>query len=114
MVKRRILSDKLVSLNFDNKTQSDKIISCSVGNYYDSDLGQRVDEFNDDGPVYGPNGELELDPDNQQCFPPSSELDADRVVFATCKNNCPGGELMWSLLVDCKPNVSLLLAQSEI
>ena len=43
-------------------------------------------EFNDDGPVYGPTGEWELDPDNRQCV-------WGRPVFATCKNNCPGGEL---------------------
>ena len=55
-------------------------------------------QWSEDGPVYGPNGELELDPDNQMCFPPASEFDADRVVFATCKNNCPGGELIWSFI----------------
>ena len=43
-------------------------------------------DFNDDGPVYGPNGEWELDPENDQCL-------LTRPVFATCKNNCPGGEL---------------------
>ena len=43
-------------------------------------------EFNDDGPVYGPNGELELDPNN-------TIFCITRPVFATCKNNCPGGEL---------------------
>ena len=42
--------------------------------------------FNDDGPVYGPNEQWELDPDNDQCG-------LGRPVFATCKNNCPGGEL---------------------
>ena len=42
-------------------------ISCSVGYDYDSDLGQYVVVFNDDGPVYGPNGLWELDPDNDQC-----------------------------------------------
>ena len=42
-------------------------------------------DFNDDGPVYGPNGEWELDPENDQCL-------LTRPVFATCKNNCPGGE----------------------
>ena len=42
-------------------------------------------DFNDDGPVNGPNGEWELDPDNDQC-------NSGRPVFATCKNNCPGGE----------------------
>ena len=43
-------------------------------------------EWNEDGPVYGPNGQLELDPDNYQCR-------YVRPVFSTCKNNCPGGEL---------------------
>ena len=37
--------------------------------------------------MYGPNGEFQLDPDNFQCG------SASRAVFATCKNNCPGGEL---------------------
>ena len=46
-------------------------------------------EFNDNGPVYGPNGEWELDPDNTM-FCSSADT---RPVFATCKNNCPGGEL---------------------
>ena len=45
-------------------------------------------DFNEDGPVYGPNGEWELDPDNDQCD------GATRPVFSTCKNNCPGGELI--------------------
>ena len=44
-------------------------------------------EFNEDGAVYGPNGELELDPDNDLC------VGRWRPVFSTCKNNCPGGEL---------------------
>ena len=47
--------------------------------------------WNAGGPVYGPNGELELDPDNQQC---NTWVDGRRPVFATCKNNCPGGELV--------------------
>ena len=45
--------------------------------------------FNEEGPVYGPNGEWELDPDNDLCV----ARDRGRPVFATCKNNCPGGEL---------------------
>ena len=51
-------------------------------------------EGSEEGPVYGPNGQLELDPDNDVCLP-SVFLGADwsRPVFATCKNNCPGGEL---------------------
>merc|ERR1712037_960043 len=54
----------------------------SVGyNYGDGDY-----EFNEDGPVYGPNGEWEMDPDNEQCSP----INNGRPVFATCKNNCPG------------------------
>ena len=48
-------------------------------------------EWNEHGPVFGPNGELELDPDNDMCF------FAVRVVFATCKNNCPGGEVFDNL-----------------
>ena len=51
--------------------------------------------FNDDGPVYGPNGEWELDPD----LPFSQCGVVTRPVFATCKNNCPGGELCYQLSV---------------
>ena len=51
--------------------------------------------FNDDGPVYGPNGELELDPDNDV----SCGGYETRTVFSTCKNNCPGGELCYQLSV---------------
>ena len=80
-----------MSLSLNNKTYSDSILSCSVG-YFDHELHQWVNEFNDDGPVYGPNGELELDPDNYQCG-------SGRPVFATCKNNCPGGELCYQLSV---------------
>ena len=72
-----------MSLNIYNKLQSDTIISCSVG--YNFDGNQVVYEFNDDGPVYGPYGEWELDPENYQCV-------YTRPVFSTCKNNCPGGE----------------------
>ena len=72
-----------MSLNFNNKTYSDTILSCSASGDY---------EFNLDGPVYGPNGELELDPDNNLCY-------YTRPVFATCKNNCPGGELCLQLSV---------------
>ena len=64
------------------------IISCSVGASL-NESGQVVYEWSEEGPVYGPNGELELDPDNLQC-PGGSK----RPVFATCKNNCPGGELI--------------------
>ena len=53
--------------------------------------------FNDDGPVYGPNGEWELDPDNDLCE--SFIIGLTRTVFATCKNNCPGGELCYQLSV---------------
>ena len=52
-----------MSLKFDNKTYSDKIVSCSVDVLIDLDLGSWVPVFNDDGPVYGPNGQWELDPD---------------------------------------------------
>ena len=50
--------------------------------------------FNSEGPVFGPNGEYELDPENDQCkvtVGPYQEL-ARLPVFATCKNNCRGGK----------------------
>ena len=53
-----------------------------------NETGQVVYEWNDQGPVYGPNGEFELDPGNNLCgayiIP----------IFSSCKNNCPGGELL--------------------
>ena len=52
-----------------------------------NESGQVVYDWNEEGPKFGPNGELELDPDNRQCGV------GIRPVFATCKNNCPGGEL---------------------
>ena len=52
-------------------------------------------EWSEEGPVYGPNGQLELDPDNQQCLQAyGSEETGLRPVFATCKNNCPGGKFI--------------------
>ena len=57
-----------------------------------NESGNVVYGWSEEGPVYGPNGELELDPDNQQCITNSNVYGA-RPVFATCKNNCPGGEL---------------------
>ena len=48
--------------------------------------------------MYGPNGEYELDPDNDGCYlyDEYGEYVNDGLlpVFSTCKNNCPGGE--WS------------------
>ena len=67
------------------------MLSCSISGRV-NETGQLVYEFNDDGPVYGPYGEGELDPDNGLCL-------SDRPVFATCKNNCPGGELCYQLSV---------------
>ena len=66
----------------------DASLSCSVGATLQPD-DVVVYEFNGDGPVYGPDGLLELDPD----IPESQCGFAVRPVFATCKNNCPGGEL---------------------
>ena len=54
----------------------------SIGSYADGP--HRVYEFNNEGPIYGPNGEYELDPDNNNCAVRLSP-------FGTCKNNCPGG-----------------------
>ena len=73
--------------NIEDRTQSLIVLSCSVGASL-NESGQVVYEWNDKGPVLGPiNGEFELDPDNQQCN------GYKRPVFASCKNNCPGGEL---------------------
>ena len=66
----------------------DNYISCSIGAVL-SDSGQVVYEWNDGGRVEGPHGELELDPNNTDC----DDTMYGRPVFATCKNNCPGGEL---------------------
>lgn len=52
-------------------------------------LGQVDYVFNSEGPVYGPNGLLELDPENDNCLSTFFK----RPVFATCKNNCPGGKI---------------------
>ena len=85
----------------EHKTQFDTYISisCSVGHYFEWPNFEGY-EFNDEGPVYGPNGEWELDPDNDQCCIRITNdstnglcYPIDRPVFATCKNNCPGGEL---------------------
>ena len=56
--------------------------------------------FNSDGPVFGPNGEYELDPDNNQCST-GLLIDVDNVklpVFGTCKNNCRGGKINTNLI----------------
>ena len=50
--------------------------------------------FNSSGPVFGPNGEYELDPDNDQCRDPEWGVVALGLpVFGTCKNSCRGGEI---------------------
>ena len=75
-----------ILLNFQYK--HNLIISCSVGSEF-WNSGQLTYNFTDDGPVYGPTGLLELDPE-----PHSSQCDGrTKPVFATCKSNCPGGEL---------------------
>ena len=87
-----------MSLNFDNKTYSDSILSCSVGDYFDSDVKKWNYLFNADGQVLGPNGQWQLDPDlpcESDLIPGFSVSYGTRPVFATCKNNCPGGELCY-------------------
>ena len=50
--------------------------------------------FNNDGPVFGPNGEYELDPENNLCrVCVDCSLGNGLPVFGTCKNNCRGGEI---------------------
>ena len=62
-------------------------------------------EWSEEGPVYGPNGQLELDPDNQQCWQAyGSEETGARAVLSTCKNNCPGGEpllIIYFIMINC-------------
>ena len=60
---------------------------------YDTETGVSVSyTFNSDGPVFGPNGEYELDPDNDQCV--QDFYDAGGLpVFGTCKNSCKGGKI---------------------
>ena len=67
-------------------------LSCSVGTSL-NESGQLVYEWSEEGPVYGPNDQLELDPDNLQCIPPIADINGARPLFSNCKNNCPGGEL---------------------
>ena len=74
-------------------------MSCSASFYWNDDE-QFVVVFNEDGPVYGPNGEWELDPDNNLC----GGSWWTRPVFATCKNNCPGGELFCKNYKNLQPN----------
>ena len=47
--------------------------------------------FNSDGPVFGPNGEYELDPENDECSDLFGQF-SFLPVFGTCKNNCRGGK----------------------
>ena len=69
-----------------NLTQNNNVSCSASGSFFED---QFLIEFNEAGPVYGPNGEWELDPDNNLC----GGSWWTRPVFATCKNNCPGGEL---------------------
>ena len=90
-------SSVLQTGEFRLKSLNPLIISCSVSASI-NESGQVVYEWSKEGPVYGPNGLLQLDPDNQLCrrstpnYILSSEISGRRPVFATCKNNCPGGE----------------------
>ena len=84
-----------MSLNFYTIKQY-YIISCSIALNWTVPVPPYLFEFNEDGPVYGPNGLWELDPDNQLCLNDSMQIFASfwaRPVFASCKNNCPGGKL---------------------
>ena len=57
----------------------------SIGTYL-NESGEVDYLFNADGAVYGPNGQLQLDPDNSDCD------GLIKPVFGTCNNNCPGGQ----------------------
>ena len=67
----------------------------SIG--YDINFDVVIYTFNSDGPVFGPNGEYQLDPDNDQCVG-GFGLIYGLPVFGTCKNSCRGGKLIISAL----------------
>ena len=62
----------------------------SEGLIFESAIDDWEYTFNSDGPVFGPNGEYELDPDNDKCKDRFGHL-IRLPVFGTCKNNCRGG-----------------------
>ena len=62
-----------------------------------NESGHLVYEWNSAGPVFGDNGQLQLDPDNFLCCCCGFERCGARPVFATCNNNCPGGEFLHSV-----------------
>lgn len=45
-------------------------------------------------PVFSPNRQWELDPDNENCID-----EEKKSAFATCKNTCPGGEKIFNLVI---------------
>ena len=60
--------------------------------HYDSNLHSNPYLAFTSNPVYGPNNQWELDPDNNKC---SAAM--RKSVFASCKNTCPGGERILNL-----------------
>ena len=61
----------------------------SIGTYR-NETGEVDYLYNEEGPVYGPTGLLELDPDKDYA-------DCDgliKPVFGTCNNDCPGGQFV--------------------
>ena len=69
-----------------------------------NESGYLVYEWNSAGPVFGDNGQLQLDPDNFLCCSDDIEVCGERPVFATCNNNCPGGEFSALSKMIFKPN----------
>ena len=76
-----------------NSIGAENIIFNNISNLStDNDEAVVTYFFNEDGPVFGENGEYELDPDNDQCQDNRGRL-VRLPVFGTCKNNCKGGKL---------------------
>ena len=67
----------------------------SIG--YEINFDVVIYTFNSDGPVFGPNGEYQLDPDNDQCRN-QYDLIVPLPVFGTCKNSCRGGKIKFNKL----------------
>lgn len=64
-----------------NYTTADSDTTFCPTNFNSEMIGSNSD------PVFGPNGQWELDPDNKDC-----RDEHKKFAFATCKNTCPGGE----------------------
>ena len=72
---------------------SDNIYCPTNSGFFDSDLNPDPHLAFSSNPVYGPNNQWELDPDNNNC-----SVAVRKSPFASCKNTCPGGERIFSFV----------------